>query len=96
MDLMSFAFGILVMIGLLFITILVVGFVKVAKHGKKLTDLEVLSNEQFRIIQDNSDEINNELVNQITRVESVLMIEIERVERELRSYIDSRIDKLNK
>jgi uncharacterized membrane-anchored protein YhcB (DUF1043 family) len=97
MDLMSFTFGILAMIGLLFIVTIIVGFVKVGKHERKLKDLEVLSEECFKRLNETCSEINNELVNQTNRVEDLLMKEIERIDRdvqEARSYTDSRIDKI--
>lgn len=99
MDFMSFTFGILAVMGLLFIVALIVGLVKVSKHERKLKEIEASICENIEHLHRCVEATNNELVSQTSRVENNIMNEIERIDRNVdgtRSYIDSRIDKLNK
>lgn len=98
MELTSFAFGVLSMIGLLLAILVVVGAVKAIKQRKQLTEL-IMRLSQFE--QDTTVRISNSIDHmqrRINETEGDLNIRINNQHTELtascNSYTDKRIDKL--
>jgi predicted Holliday junction resolvase-like endonuclease len=96
METLSFAFGMLAMLAVIFVAVLVVGVVKVYRHQKKINQLE----EQVSMY-------HNEALATCDRIIEKLDLMIAEVERnsedkfdethkqidDLHRYVDSRIDK---
>jgi hypothetical protein len=101
METLSFAFGVLSMVGLLSVITIVLGIVKVIKNGKRveslngwITDLE---NSIWRSMDDRSVEINSDLDDirrELTTQVDQIYQEIDKRETFITSYIDSRLDRL--
>jgi len=107
MDTLSFAVGALSIVGLILIGLAVLGVVKAYRAIKQITDVNFaletfrkdiesrLSNESsdaFRTIETETREIHQ----RISTVERVTVDHVANEIRATRSYIDSRIDKLEK
>ena len=90
METLSFAFGVLSMIGLLFVIAIVIGAVKVIKQGRRIEELQ----DELR---GTHEEINRRF-EQSNRDVDTNMLHIERTIQtnysEAISYTDSRLDKL--
>ena len=81
MDIQSFVFGMLTILGLILLVGNVVGFVKIYKHEKTLHDHEVAMSELDRNFDNRFDKV----------IEN-----IEATESKLYGYADSRCDKLER
>jgi peptidoglycan hydrolase CwlO-like protein len=79
METLSFAFGMLTMIAIIFIAVVVLGIVKVYKQQAQIRDLQNCTDQNYDYSNKRMDEIETELV---------------RLNESTISYIDSRIDKL--
>ena len=107
MDTLSFAIGALSIVGLILIGLAVLGVVKAYRAIKQITDvnfaLETFRKDiESRLINESSDAfrtIENETREIHQRISTVERETVEHVANEIRatrSYIDSRIDKLEK
>lgn len=90
MDILSFLLGVgmvLIMVGVMVIFSM---YRKIKELGEKLTTTINIQNEQFRLIDDKSDEIHRRIDGEIDRVDGIS----HQIYKETESLIDSRLDKL--
>jgi hypothetical protein len=97
MEILSFTFGVLAMIAVLIIAVVVKGIVKVYGQQRQINAVWDDVHQLFGVVARNSDTACDDLNRVRTAFEKELISIDERVAREIndtRSYIDSRIDKL--
>ena len=105
METLSFAFGVLSIIGLLFVITIVIGAVKVIKQGKQIEELEQRVSNNMRDVCENThrrfEEINRDLDQRINDIHRRIDEDsrnvhdlIDKNYSETISYTDSRLDKL--
>lgn len=105
MEITSFVLGMLTIIGMAVAVLVVLGIVKIYKQSKKVEQLEALmyreiehlyknTSEYDRELQQQLDNLNRDLDQRIDRIEEHIFKSIEGEKREIISYVDSRIDKL--
>ena len=86
METLSFTFGVLSVVAVIFVAVIVLGIVKVVKQQKQINSLQ---SELERVWQHQS-RIEDEIHQRIGQNQDYSIRQID----ETRSYIDSRIDKL--
>ena len=86
MEIVSFTFGVLSVIAVVFAAVIVLSIVKVLKHQKQIIDLQNEVNQIYQFINNGNSEIRQSIEKELENVHR-------RVD-ENHSYIDSRIDKL--
>jgi hypothetical protein len=91
METLSFAFGVLSMIGLLFVIVIVIGAVKVIKQEKQIKELNHDLSDNMRGVWQTMDRRFEEIHQRIDDVHRT----IDRNYSESKSYTDSRLDKLD-
>jgi uncharacterized membrane protein YgaE (UPF0421/DUF939 family) len=94
MEITSFILGMLTIIGMAVAVVVVLGLVKIYKQTKKVENLENDMYREFEHIHRTISENSNEIHQQIHSVEEQIFRSIEDEKRDITSYIDSRIDKL--
>jgi len=105
MEILSFAFGVLSMIGLLFVIAIVIGAVKVIKQGKRIEELEQQVSDNMRDVMEtthhrfeethrNLDQRIDDTHRRIDENSRNVHDLIDKNYTELISYTDSRLDKL--
>lgn len=87
METLSFTFGVLSVVAVIFVATIVIGIVKVVKQHQQIN---LIKHELERVWEDNS-RLNQETHQLISQSQENMLRSID----ENRSYIDSRIDKLN-
>ena len=87
METLSFTFGVLSVVAVIFVAVIVLGIVKVLKQQKQI---DYLQSELERVWQ-NQSRMSDELHQRIGKNQDYTMRQID----ETRSYIDSRIDKMS-
>ena len=94
MEITSFILGVLAVIGVAVVTLVVVGTVKIHKQNQIIKNLDIqLQDTQRTIYQSISDEMRY-LSERLSRMDDRSTLMVEDLKRELTSYVDSRIDKL--
>lgn len=86
METLSFTFGVLSVVAVIFVATIVIGIVKVVKQHQQIN---LIKHELERVWEDNS-RLNHEIHQLISQSQESMIRSID----ENRSYIDSRIDKL--
>jgi predicted PurR-regulated permease PerM len=86
METLSFTFGVLSVVAVIFVATIVLGIVRVVKQQKQINSLQ---SELERVWQ-NQSRMSDELHQRISQHQDYSIRQID----ETRSYIDSRIDKL--
>lgn len=97
METLSFAYGMLAMIGILFTVLIVVGVVEVIKHRKELNFLNSYINDTSNSLQSDINESFKHTDERSLMIDRRIDGEIDRcnhMHQEVYRYIDSRIDKL--
>lgn len=93
MDIMSFVFGVLTICSLLVAIGFVVGIVKVIRNSKKINDLETSISEVYNQIGVSDTQIIADIDQRSVEVDRQFG-DIEKEIFDIRSYVDSRIDKV--
>lgn len=94
MNTLSFAFGMLAVVGLFTLVAAIVGLVKVYNHQSYIKELNDEVYSMNREIHQKVDTTNEKLHTVINSVETVLRNQIVKERDEMLRYIDSRSDKL--
>ena len=94
MEITSFVLGILSVIGVAVVTLVVVGMVKIyqliKEHNSVLQELDQTRSNIYQTISDENRYISQRLNEMDRQAEN----QIEAIRRDITSYVDSRIDKL--
>ena len=101
MNIESFVFGILSGLGTIMVILVTIGVLKIFKMAKRLLTLESRVAEDERALHQDINMVEQTLLNQIRHTQDSVERHIEHVERhvsevdrDLHSYTDARIDKL--
>jgi predicted Holliday junction resolvase-like endonuclease len=94
MNTLSFAFGMLAVVGLLILIATVVGLVKVYNHQSYIKELNDEVYSMNRDIHQKVDTSNERMHTVITSVETALRNQLTKEREDMLRYIDSRSDKL--
>ena len=94
MNTLSFAFGMLAMVGLIMLIATVVGLVKVYKHQTQIKDLHEIVYSMNREIHQKVDTHNDRLDTVITAIEDSTSNQFVKEREDMLRYVDSRLDKL--
>jgi hypothetical protein len=97
METLSFAFGMLTMIGLLFAVAIVIGIVKGNKNENQIKELQDYAAASTRIMDQRFDDAHQCIHERTLMVDQRIDQEIDRTDRiheDVIKYIDSRLDKL--
>ena len=98
METLSFAFGMLTMIGLLFAVVIVIGIVKGNKNENQIKGLQDYAAAAMRTMDQRFDDTYRCIDERTLRIDQRIDQEIDRTDRiheDVIKYIDSRIDKLD-
>ena len=101
MNIESFVFGILSGLGTILVILVTIGVLKIFKMAKRLLTLESRVADDERVLHHDINMVEQTLLNQIQHTQDSVERHIEHVERhvsevdrDLHSYTDARIDKL--
>ena len=86
MEIVSFTFGVLSVIAVVFAAVIVLSIVKVLKQQNQIKDLQEEVNRIYQFVNSGDGDLYRRIENDLTNVHRQI--------DETRSYIDSRIDKL--
>jgi hypothetical protein len=90
MEIVSFTFGVLSVIAVVFAAVIVLSIVKVLKQQKQINDLQTEVNQIYQFISNGDSEIHQRIERELENVHR----RIDENHLASQSYIDSRIDKL--
>ena len=96
MNIVSFAIGALSIVGLIFISLAVIGVVKAYQALKQISNANFAIESFTRSINQHIHEVNLNLYQHTENMERNLLDRMDHEHRTTKSYIDSRIDKLEK
>jgi DNA polymerase II small subunit/DNA polymerase delta subunit B len=94
MNTLSFAFGMLAVVGLFTLVAAIVGLVKVYNHQSYIKELNDEVYSMNRDIHQKVDTSNERMHTVITSVETVLRNQFTKEREDMLRYVDSRLDKL--
>ena len=86
MEIVSFTFGVLSVIAVVFAAVIILSIVKVLKQQNQIKDLQEEVNRIYQFVNSGDGDLYRRIENDLTNVHRQI--------DETRSYIDSRIDKL--
>ena len=90
MEITSFVLGMLTVIAVIIVTVIVKGIVKISDLQKQLKE----THESLEWRDRNNSDSNRELHERLSRMDEHAYRQLDETKREIISYIDSRIDKL--
>ena len=90
MGITSFVLGMLTVIAVIIVTVIVKGIVKISDLQKQLKETQ----ESLEWRDRNNSDSNRELHERLSRMDEHAYRQLDELKREIYSYIDSRIDKL--
>ena len=90
MEITSFVLGMLTVIAVIIVTVIVKGIVKISDLQKQLKETQ----ESLEWRDRNNSDSNRELHERLSRMDEHAYRQLDELKREIYSYIDSRIDKL--
>ena len=96
MNIVSFAIGALSIVGLIIVSLTVVGVVKAYQALKQISNANFATNSFINSIHQHIDEVERNLYQHTENMERNLLDRMDHEHRAAKSYIDSRIDKLEK
>ena len=96
MNIVSFAIGALSIVGLIIIGLTVLGVVKAYQALKQISNANFATNSFINSIHQRIDEVERSIYQHTENMERNLLDRMDHEHRTTKSYIDSRIDKLEK
>jgi len=97
MNILSFLLGVSVVLILLGVMVIFSMYRKITELGEKLTTTINIQNEEFRLIDDKSDQLHRRIDGEIDRADGIsrqIYNDITILNKETERLIDSRLDKL--